>query len=367
MNKAYFKESFTSGFKMMLFILIIGILVYPLIILTTKYNVEFFYAYDKYGHITDVIIDRWKSSPDVGIVIAYLAVLCYFVPVLKFSYLQKKRQIDTYYALPIKRQTLTNVNLLVGYLQIIIPYTIVYFLGMGILALKADFFHYIFYIPLYFITILISLGVYLFNSFIFSRGNTILDGLFLMVAYTLVGMMVVMIFSSTFHLDDEFQYGITFSPFIEVGNHFAELIMYYGEENKYNTVISDISLWNYIFPIILIIIGYLGLFFSTKTDCAERAEQITNSYFGYRVIVPFYFSSAIYWLAIEGDFSFLFIVLLIVLYLIVEVIHYRKFKLPMKVFIVLISCLVGAILISLVGAQISEYYAHLDFQKPTNF
>ena len=354
MNKAYFKESFISGLKMMLFILIIGLLIYPLVILTTTYTDQIYL--DPYYSYTS----RYRSTTDVTIVILYLSALCYFVPILKFNYLQKKRQIDTYYSLPIKRETIVNVNLLVGYLQIIIPYTIVYFLGMGIMALKADFFHYTFYLPLYGTSILMSLGVYLFNSFIFTRGNSLLDGIILMASYSFVGMMIILIVSSTFRLRISSDYGCIPTLFMNATDHFEDLIRFYGEEKQFATSISEITAWDYIFPIILMFIGYAGLFLATKYDKAERAEQITNSYFGYRTIIPFYFCSTIYCITLDGYYTIIFYIIIIVLYIIAEVIHYRKFKLPKKVFIIMIACLVGSILISLVGLEIADYYSKIN-------
>ena len=106
MNKAYFKESIFSNLKMTLFIFIIGLLIYPVVLLTNDFTLYY---------------DGSKPTSEVGLAITYLAILCYIIPLFKFSYLHKKKQIDYYYSLPIKRQNILNINLLVGFMQIIIP------------------------------------------------------------------------------------------------------------------------------------------------------------------------------------------------------------------------------------------------------
>lgn len=333
MSKAYFKESFKSGIKMMLFILIIGIIIYPLVILTTQ-----FYQDNDYGTF-------YKTTSQVGLVITYLAILCYIVPIFKFSFLHKKRQIDYFYSLPIKRNNIININLLVGFLQIIIPYTIVYFLGMGLLALKTNIYHYVFYFPLYFISLYVALGVYLFNSFIFSRGNTISDGIILVILYTFVlGLFLSFLDCFKFIEIRDSSIGIAFVPFVNIGNYYNEFILYYGDKPLSGYYVNNFSNFNYFYPIILGIIGFLGLYFFTKIDKAERAEQITDSYFGYSVITPVYFVLLFVDFCARGP-SIILVLLLIILYLIGEVIHYRKFKFPKKAYIIMASVIVGALVL----------------------
>ena len=332
MNKAYFKESFISGFKTMLFILIVGIIIYPLVILTTDFYSE----------------PTYKSTSQVGLAITYLAILCYIVPIIKFLHLGKKRQIDCFYSLPIKRNTFMNTNLLVGFLQIIIPYTIVYFLGMGILMLKTNIYHYVWYLPLYGISLYVALGIYLFNCFIFSRGNTIADGVILVVLYSFVLALFLSFLNITkICIIDNSELGITFVPFIKIGNYYNEYILYYGEKDLTDTYYTrNFSNFNYIFPIILGVIGYVGLVITTKTDKAERAEQITQSLFGYRTMIPIYYVLLFVIIAIEGS-SIIYALFLAILYLIGEVIHYRKVKLPKKSYIIMINVVIGAFLLAL--------------------
>lgn len=330
MNKAYFKHSFLSEVKMMLFLFLIGFLFYPIVCLTSDFY-----------QVTNISQNIEKiSSSQVGMAITFLAIISYVVPVIKFQYLQKKNQIDCFYSLPIKRRNLTLINLLVGYLQIIIPYTLIYFLGMVITILKTDIFHYIWYLPLYGISLILALGLFLFNSFIFTRGNSIIDGIIMMCLYSFVGFLTseMLNASADRSIIDE-AYGITFSPFIEIGN-------YYDYAIRYNKNSDNLNILSFIYPIILGIIGIVGMIIVPNTDKAERAEQITNSYWGYRVIIPFYFLSIGFVISASTTSFILFVSLLTIAYLIGEVIHYRRFKLPRKVFIVLGSCILALIIFS---------------------
>ena len=329
MNKAYFKESLFSNLKMTLFIFIIGLLIYPVVLLTNDFDV-----YNNGG----------KSTSQVGLAITYLAILCYIIPLFKFSYLHKKKQIDYYYSLPIKRKDLLNINLIIGFIQIIVPYTIIYFLGMGIVFLKTDIYHFIWYLPLYGISIYVALGLYLFNTFIYTRGNTSADGFILLVLYTFVFYLLYVAIENIefFKINHKVNIDstlITFSPFVNIGNYFNEYILYYGESRFGEAYIRNFHWFNYVYPIILGIIGYLGLYFSFKYDKAERAEQITNSYFGYRIMIPLYYILTFF--SIVKNSSFILLIILIIAYLIGEVIHYRKFKLPKKVYITISICIIA--------------------------
>lgn len=336
MNKAYFKESIFSNLKMTLFIFIIGLLIYPVVLLTNDFTLYY---------------DGSKPTSEVGLAITYLAILCYIIPLFKFSYLHKKKQIDYYYSLPIKRQNILNINLLVGFMQIIIPYTIIYFLGMGIVGLKTNIYHFIWYLPLYGISVIVSLGVYLFNTFIYTRGNTSVDGFLLIVLYTFVFYLFFIAIDNleffTVNLESNFYSTlITFSPFVNIGNYFNEHILYYGESHFGGYYIRNFHWFNYIFPLILGVIGYLGLYFSFKYDKAERAEQITDSYFGYRIMIPLYY--ILIFFSIIKNTTFILLVILIIAYLVGEVIHYRKFKFPKKVYITMAICITAPFVLYLI-------------------
>ena len=332
MNKAYFKESLFSNLKMTLFIFIIGLLIYPVVLLTN----DFTGYYDgNYGY---------KSTSQVGLAITYLAILCYIIPLFKFSYLHKKKQIDYYYSLPIKRKDLLNINLIIGFIQIIVPYTLIYFLGMGIVFLKTDIYHFIWYLPLYGISIYLALGLYLFNTFIYTRGNTSADGFILLVLYTFVFYLLYAAIENFDFVRINYNVNfdstlITFSPFVNIGNYYNQHILYYGENQFDGYLVDNFHWFNYVFPIILGIIGYLGLYCSFKYDKAERAEQITNSYFGYRIMIPLYYFLVFF--SVVKNTTFEMYIILIIGYLVGEVIHYRKFKLPKKTYIIMSICIVA--------------------------
>ena len=72
---------------------------------------------------------EYPANPRLGIMAFELIVLAFVVPVYCFSFKMQKRSVDFYYALPLKKEKLYAVKLLVGALLVLVPYTVAYFGG----------------------------------------------------------------------------------------------------------------------------------------------------------------------------------------------------------------------------------------------
>lgn len=326
MNKAYFKQSFKSEIKLLLFILLVGLISYPLIAIFTYYKIQ--------------------RLPIVGYCTTYLAILCYVIPLLKLNYLYKKNKLDSYYSLPIKRESICFINLLIGYLQIFISFTITYFLGMFITMFLVPTFNYGYYLPLYLSLVILSLLIYLFNSFICSIGNTIFDAVIILFLYTLLPFVLYLLLNNIITINYFTLAPVPFSAFANFNEFFTRLIA------GYNSLPYQLKAVDYIFPILYGLIGIIGLIIKTKKDKAERAEQITDSYLGYKVLTPVYYTAIFLSVILEDGPSILLIVLIII-YLIGEIIHYRRIKIPKTSYIVLGACTAFCLLFMIVYNIIS--------------
>lgn len=312
----YFKYLLKNSLKPTLFIFIVGVLTYPLVVTLTDIG-------EKY------------TSIQVGFSVAFIAFLAYIVPIIKTAYLKKKTTIDYFYSLPIKRRTLCNLNLLVGGLEILVPFTITYFLGMLITYIKYNGYYYRYFFVLYFVLIGLTIPLYIFNTFIASRANSVVDSVFFVLFYTFILWPVSALLSDVFNINiaSYDTHLITFVSYIDVGNYYTKLIQY-----------NDSSDYKLILPYWLIaveLLSYIPLFILTKKDKSERSEQISDSFFGYRVMLPLYIVTLISLIVFEnGLIDSIISLFVIAAGLVGYVIYYRKFKLPKRGWIVFVCSIV---------------------------
>jgi hypothetical protein len=126
------------------------------------------------------------------------------------------------------------------------------------------------------------------------------------------------------------QYG-TIDPAIE-----------YLSINRFNFSTSYI-LWSIIGDLSL-----AGLYCGTLFDKAERAEQISNSYFGYRIVIPFYLVMIYYTIQMnpfQNGLYFVVHALILGTGLIGFIIYRRTFKLPFKYWIILSGAVIVGMLL----------------------
>ena len=110
-----------------------------------------------------------------------LCVLCFIVPAMQFSYRMKRRSVDLWYSLPIRREKLVLARTIAGLALVFVPYAVSYAAGVTIIACSENLFKMQMYVPLFFASL--PMGVLLFgvNSFLFSRANTAGDGILFML------------------------------------------------------------------------------------------------------------------------------------------------------------------------------------------
>lgn len=218
-----------------------------------------------------------------------LGILCYIVPSMQFSFRMNRRSTDLWYALPIKRNTLMFVRLLGGLALILIPYTVSYWLGFLVIACSERFLDLVWYLPLYFASLPAAICLFGFNSFCFTRANTVRDGIIFIFALNIALLMPSLYMDSNFYqycpsfLRNGLNY-FPFSPMVYLFNGFDRLIL-----NRSSTFDMDA---NKLFCFILIFIesaaAYFGLFQTAGKHKAENAGQISDSVFGYKTLIPWY-------------------------------------------------------------------------------
>ena len=235
----------------------------------------------------DVLSNRWRynRSTQIGVIYTMLGIISFVVPVLMYSFKMNKRSIDAFYSLPVKREKIYLVKTLVGLFLVLVPYTIAYWLGFLTIALRENYFYLIHYFSGYFGGLLYGICIYGICSFAFTRANRIIDGVIFILAYTFVGCMVVGTIGEIFDIwVSDFIWNFTpFGGLIDFGNNINSLIRCDRLERYYE--------WNtsmFLYPVLFASISYFLMFFLLKYEKGENAEQNSDSWFGYRTLIPVY-------------------------------------------------------------------------------
>ena len=237
----------------------------------------------------------------IGVFAAILCVLCTLVPVMQFSYRMKTRSADLWYSLPIGRKKLVLVRVLGGLVLVFVPYTLAYWLGVACVAMQETRFLFVHYLSFWVLSLPLGVGLFGVCSFLFSRANTVADGLVFLLLWACILPLVLLVcfsglrFTLGWNPDlpaylnyysgfDVAAFFFPYSPLGYISGIFDALVCRsaLGE-------FSEFSLW-FVVPLAVFegVGAYIGLFLCADRDKAENAGQISGSWFGYRVLIPTY-------------------------------------------------------------------------------
>lgn len=244
------------------------------------------YTYENWHGQLVTVTDVYE--PAFSFIASVLGLLCFAVPTMVYSFKMDKRAVDCYYALPLKKEKLYLAKTLLGLILIIVPFTVAYWVGFLALSLReGNPYNMGYYLPAYFGMIAYAVLLFGFNSFFFTRANKAGDGIAFMFAYTFLFAFIVLCFCGIFEIEMSNDFTKAMLSFISpAGMIWFDVNM--GSLITGNTSFSGItwSPWMFITPIVMGAAGYFGLFFSLRFERAENAEQISNSWFGYKLLIP---------------------------------------------------------------------------------
>ena len=331
MTISFLKHELKKSLWPTILLTIIGCLIYIPTLARSNFNII-----NEYHNVV--------PSPQIGIIVIFLCIICTIVPVYEYTFLMKKRSVDQYYSLPIKRSSIIAIKFVCGYFKIFISYTITFFLGLIVISLKENSYFLNYYFSFYFYTILLAFILY---SFFFSRANTIVDGIIFINLYIFIFSLVLINIKDFFRdVLNVIIFRITtlevpYSPLINITEYYDTLIRYGSSGGQYEHWRSYL-LWS-----IIGVLSFIGLIYVTKFDKAENAEQVSDSYFGYRIMIPLYLISILY--SVKPFSNRINIVSSAVFFcagLVGYVIYRRTFKLQVKYWLILIGSFIFSLLIS---------------------
>ena len=304
----------------------------------------------------------YYNSPALyyGNISAALGLLSVFVPIYLFSYKMNRRSVDMYYSLPLNKTKILITNLLVGLFLLYVPYTFAYLWGFVTVAARVKRLYLIYYLYLYLASLVPALIMYTVTAFIYTRANTIIDGILSVVGALFLLAMVWTAVESMYYDYDWYPSGISFehffpfSPLISVTDVFGRAVIdgkvakWFVYSNKSGLRKETGELINAVLWTLLATAAAVGLILTEKNCKAENCRQISNSIFCFKVQIPVYTAllTAAAWSTTEN------IPLLCAIAFgafVVSVIYKRTIKIGWKFAVVLAACFLGGILFSIVS------------------
>lgn len=270
-----------------------------------------------------------------------LFILCFIEPAIIFSFKMKRTAFEKEKTHPISKNNLYFVRFIMGYFEIILPFTFAYFLSIIVFFGFIGVFSWFGFITYLVFHILGSL-IYSFFTFFYLRANNIIDGFVLMglgfISVMLLGNAIVYLFSlmggnkiSVFLYD--------FNPY-----YLLQLVAMYVAEGSNVFHTSTII----IMVILLAILGatLAGVILLRDDFKVENANQKTTSWFGYKTLIPLTLIPAIVFKNAVGlPIYYFYGVLVFALTYLAYALAYRKFIFTKKGFKIFAAVLGGEIVL----------------------
>lgn len=327
----YFKYELKKNFWTLVVLTAIAVLLYVVTVSTAElFYRPIFVSPDRPATAVGGNAEHINQSSQIGVVYATLGIFCAVIPMLMYSFKMNKRSVDAFYSLPLKKEKMYLVKTLVGLLLVLIPYTIAYWLGFLTVALRENYFHLFYYIPGYFGGLFFGICLYGICAFSFTRANRTVDGVVFMLAYTFIGFLIAaggtqMYYSLSGRKSDlDLSHFLSFGGLMSFGTNIDALIR---EGMPGGLELPSTVTWEpttFLYPILLAAAGYALLFLLLRLEKGENAEQNSDSWFGYRVMIPLYIVAFFSSISYSLDMLPLYICLIAIGAIIMTIVYTRK-------------------------------------------
>jgi len=276
---AYFRYHFLQSGKFILFISIVA----GIISFITAINGQPVYRYNEGG---EYVLKYYNPTLEFSVFVIWF--LCFLVPVLQFSFFKKRRNLDYIYSMPISRTEVGAVHYAVGLLEVFIPFTVSYLINFLVFASWGFADNKLLpFIPFYFWCLLYGWIFYSIFCFAFNEANTVADGCIFMGFWSFIFALL----SESLELINSSDHLI---PFVVLGNitiFYSRLARGYTVEDALvhsGSAERHINEYLTIFFIIVAATAVVYLLVTFGKRRTEKAEDISDSPFGYVSMIPLY-------------------------------------------------------------------------------
>ncbi len=283
----------------------------------------------------------------IYILATILGIMCTLIPILELSGFKNRRNLDTLYFFPIKRSKMALVHYLSGAIQIFAVYTVSFLTTWIYLLVRTDYFD-LRWMPLYYLlSLVLGFVMYSVFAFIFNEANTVADGaifcgLWIFVLWAVSYSLLNYIFTSNINGDPSYNYrydvltslsewGIIYIPINNLTVIFQELIeinykhygiyvdITYGE--RYLSQMYMFFAW-----LAVGIAAAVGYFVRFSKKGAEKAGEISDSPWGFKLLIPLYGYSLLFMTGVEDILTIIIFALMLTGYFI----YRRSFRIKTR-------------------------------------
>lgn len=286
------------------------------------------YTYDP---VAEEHIGKAAFHSTLWLPVTVLSLCCYIATFLSFSDFKRRKSLDCYYALPVSRRALGTVHYLVGLMEILIPFCVSYLINFILLAARGA--KYVNLLPMlshFPLALLLGVIMYAVLVFAFNEANTVFDGCVFMLLFTFVGGIVVNAYAEIFDVRTLWNTAVNSFLFGMISTVTSVYQSAVEGEASVSSLLGNSYSMTWILVWVLIGVLFVFLFFYTfGKRRTEKTEEISDSFFGYRVQIPLYAVTMKLWLTDGMMGIFLFISAFVGYTLYRRGFHYKKSDLIM--------------------------------------
>lgn len=289
-------------------------------------------------------------------------VLAVCLPIWLFVYRTKRRSVDMFYSLPLSHTKIFITRYLLGLVMLYVPYTVAYWLGALVVIGKINSqINAVWYIPQYFASLIPIYCLYAISAFAFTRANRAKDGAMFIIFWIFAAAMAVFVILYLFADFTSFYYSNYFLPFspLDTATSYFQLKLTDGKalldglidaEPSYAAMAVGFSV-----TALTAIGSTVGIALTEKYAKAENAGQLSESWFGYRVMIPYYTVCILSLMPLGEPLFYIFIVLVIVGAYLTTAAYRRTLKIGKKQTIILAASILAGMLLSLIFSAINAF------------
>lgn len=314
--KKYFCAHLRASIRPMIFILVIVLGITCLARLGTEKNVRFDYE-------TNQMETGYRST--LYIPAFFMSILTYIIPVMEFSFFKKRINLDCVYSLPISRTAMGAVHYITGLIMLWGTFTLSYLLNFIFILIRGI--ENIQTPPVtdhYLLCLLLGFAIYSMMVFVFNEANTVGDGILFMILYTFVLFVV------------SFAGAVWISEFADIHSKGKMFLLPWGTVMEVTGAcqyraekLGNVLFWEnskYIGVILFwVAVGIASIaifFYKFGKKRMEKTQETSDSWFGFRILIPIY---AISGMLILGWYDILMFFIIELLTLIGYTIYRRGF------------------------------------------
>lgn len=290
--------------------------------------------------------ESFCNLAEISVIGGMLAV---FLPTWLFKYRTKRRVVDLYFALPLSHSKIFIVKYLLGLVMVFAPYTVAYWLGaLAVIGKAHAFIHGVWYVPQYFASLLPIYFLYAISSFAFSRANRANDGATFIIFWFFAIPMAVLVILYVFADYGSFYYPYFFLPSTPLDvttTVFQSKIM--GTEAVDYSQEKAALITGFTFTALMAAGATVGMVFSEKFVKGESAGQISDSWFGYKVMIPYYTVCILALIPLSTSLVYIFVVMVIIGAYLLTAAYRRTLKIGKNQVIIFGASILAGIILSL--------------------